>query len=270
VLRFLKVLRPLKALRYFKGILVFIESLSLSASILLITTVMFLIAMVAIAFITSGTIGDSLTYRCVPPFETINGVQELYANSSARADPNYQTYGYAYFESAYNLAYCKNDASCPSDHLCQRLHVPVFEVHFTAVNVIYTYIYIHIYIPASVTKRYKKISNICINVYIQGVPGDYSSPWAAFKTNLSFVTLRGWPLVFSAINVVYGPSLAYFVLALTVLVCPLFILNMFPAIFIISLKRCEDLQLRMDWLKHFPGNKVCVCLYVFLCILLYV
>jgi hypothetical protein len=62
-------------------------------------------------------------------------------------------------------------------------------------------------------------------------------------------------LIFSAINLIYGPSFAYFVLAITVLVCPLFILNMFPAIFIISLKRCEDLQLRMDWLKYFPGNK---------------
>ena len=27
-----------------------------------------------------------------------------------------------------------------------------------------------------------------------------------------------------------------------------------PAIFIISLKRCEDLQERADWLKYFPGT----------------
>ena len=32
------------------------------------------------------------------------------------------------------------------------------------------------------------------------------------------------------------------------------IINVYPAIFIISLKRCEDLQERADWLKHFPGD----------------
>jgi Ion transport protein len=30
---------------------------------------------------------------------------------------------------------------------------------------------------------------------------------------------------------------------------------MFPAIFIISLKRCEDTQRRLEWLAHFPGDK---------------
>jgi Ion transport protein len=48
---------------------------------------------------------------------------------------------------------------------------------------------------------------------------------------------------------------AFLVLFATALVCPLFILNMFPAIFIISLKRREETQRRLDWLAHFPGNK---------------
>lgn len=141
VLRFLKVLRPLKALRFFKGVLVFIESLSLSSSILCITTFMFLLAMVAIAFITSGTIGEAMMYRCIPPFEMINGVQDLFKNSTGRTDPNYQTYGYAYFVSSYNLAFCKNDAACLDGFQCQRLHVPRFEVRSLQ--------YLHVFIYAA-------------------------------------------------------------------------------------------------------------------------
>lgn len=87
------------------------------------------------------------------------------------------------------------------------------------------------------------------------MPGDYSTPYNAFKTNLSFVTLRGWPLIFTAISKGYGIIYAFLVLFATALICPLFILNMFPAIFIISLKRCEDTQKRLDWLAQFPGDK---------------
>lgn len=88
-----------------------------------------------------------------------------------------------------------------------------------------------------------------------GVPGDYSTPWHALKSNFAFITLRGWPLIFTAISEGYGTVYAYLVLFSTILLCPLFILNMFPAIFIISLKRCEDAQLRLDWLAHYPGDK---------------
>ena len=88
-----------------------------------------------------------------------------------------------------------------------------------------------------------------------GVPGDYSTPWHALRSNLAFITLRGWPLIFTAISNGYDTIYAYFVLFATILLCPLFLLNMFPAIFIISLKRCEDVQLRLDWLAHYPGDK---------------
>ena len=108
VIRFFRVLRPLRALRYFKGILIFIESLAMSVDILLITTGMFLTAMIAIAFLTNSFIGDLLNQRCMPPMTTINNVTDLFINSPARSDPNYQAYGVNYYFSSYNLDYCKN------------------------------------------------------------------------------------------------------------------------------------------------------------------
>ena len=98
----------------------------------------------------------------------------------------------------------------------------------------------------------------CVRIDVDafsGVPGDYSTPWHALRSNLAFITLRGWPLIFTAISNGYGTVYAYLVLFATILLCPLFLLNMFPAIFIISLKRCEDVQLRLDWLAHYPGDK---------------
>ena len=56
------------------------------------------------------------------------------------------------------------------------------------------------------------------------------------KSNFAFISLRGWPLIFTAISKGYAMIFAFFVLLSTVLVCTLFIINMFPAIFIISLK----------------------------------
>jgi hypothetical protein len=109
VIRIFRALRPLKALRYFKGIVIFIESLAMSFDILLITTGMFLTAMVAIAFLTNSFIGDLLLNRCIPrTFVDSNGMMQLYANSTARDNPNYKAYGVDYFFSSYNLDYCKD------------------------------------------------------------------------------------------------------------------------------------------------------------------
>ena len=109
VIRIFRALRPLKALRYFKGIVIFIESLAMSFDILLITTGMFLTAMVAIAFLTNSFIGDLLLNRCTPrTFTDSNGLKQLYANSTARLNPNYKAYGVDYFFSSYNLDYCKD------------------------------------------------------------------------------------------------------------------------------------------------------------------
>lgn len=81
----------------------------MSFDILLITTGMFLTAMVAIAFLTNSFIGDLLINRCIPrTYNDINGFKVLYDNSSARLNPNYKAYGVDYFFSSYNLDYCKD------------------------------------------------------------------------------------------------------------------------------------------------------------------
>lgn len=109
VIRIFRAIRPLKALRYFKGIVIFIESLAMSFDILLITTGMFLTAMVAIAFLTNSFIGDLLLNRCIPrTFVDSNGLMQLYENSTARNNPNFKAYGVDYFFSSYNLDYCKD------------------------------------------------------------------------------------------------------------------------------------------------------------------
>lgn len=109
MVRFFRVLRPLKSLKYFKGIFVFVESLAYSSDILLITTVIFMTAMVALAFLTNSFIGDLLLNRCIPAVVYNSaGVRDLPLNSTARADSNYIAYGADYFFSSYNLNYCKD------------------------------------------------------------------------------------------------------------------------------------------------------------------
>ena len=109
VVRFFRVLRPLKSLKYFKGIFVFVESLAYSSDILLITTVIFMTAMIALAFLTNSFIGDLLLNRCIPAVVYNSaGVRDLPLNSTARADSNYIAYGADYFFSSYNLNYCKD------------------------------------------------------------------------------------------------------------------------------------------------------------------
>lgn len=80
----------------------------MSVDILMITTGMFMTAMIAIAFLTNSFIGDLLNQRCMPPMTTINGVLDLYPNSTSLSDPNYMAYGVNYYFSSYNLDYCKN------------------------------------------------------------------------------------------------------------------------------------------------------------------
>jgi Ion transport protein len=110
VFRFFRVLRPLKALRHFKAILVFIESLTLSADILTITTGIFLVAMVAIAFLCNEFIGALLLNRCLPAlvYNKTTGITDVHWNSSAREDPNYKAYGWKFYYSRYNIDYCKS------------------------------------------------------------------------------------------------------------------------------------------------------------------
>jgi Ion transport protein len=110
VFRFFRVLRPLKALRHFKAILVFIESLTLSADILIITTGIFVVAIVGIAFLCNEFIGTLLVNRCLPAlvFNHSTGITDVHFNSSARDDPNFKAYGWQFYYSRYNLDYCKS------------------------------------------------------------------------------------------------------------------------------------------------------------------
>lgn len=80
----------------------------MSIDILLITSGMFLTAMVAIAFLTNSFVGNTLLNRCQPPLALINGKLDLYLNSTARSNPNYQAYGPDYFNSSYNMDICKD------------------------------------------------------------------------------------------------------------------------------------------------------------------
>ena len=80
----------------------------MSTDILLITSGMFLTAMVAIAFLTNSFVGNTLLNRCQPPLTLINGKLDLFLNSTARSNPNYQAYGAEYFTSSYNMDICKN------------------------------------------------------------------------------------------------------------------------------------------------------------------
>ena len=86
----------------------FVESLVMSIDILLITSGMFLTAMVAIAFLTNSFVGNTLLNRCQPPLISINGKLDLFLNSTARSNPNYQAYGPDYFTSSYNMDICKD------------------------------------------------------------------------------------------------------------------------------------------------------------------
>ena len=189
IFRFFRVLRPLKALRHFKAILVFIESLTAAVDILAITTCIFLIVMVAIAFLCNNQIGSLLQSRCVPPlYYDQLGLPYVLNTSSAQHNNNYKAYGYKFFFSRYNFNYCKTFLDCPGDMLCSQLSGYDFD----------------------------------------GVPWDYSNPWNSIKTNMAFVTLRGWPTIFMAIKEGYSLTFAFLVLTVCILVLSLFIINMFP------------------------------------------
>jgi len=54
----------------------------------------------------------------------------------------------------------------------------------------------------------------CINIDLpfEGSTGDFSTPWRAFITNFSFISLRGWPLIFWAIADVKSVLFSWFLL----------------------------------------------------------
>ena len=199
VFRFFRVLRPLKALRHFKAILVFIESLTASIDILAITTCIFLIVMVGVAFLCNNQIGSLLQSRCVPPlYYDQFGLPYVLNTSSAQHNNNFKAYGYKFFFSRYNFNYCKSFLDCPGDMLCSKLAGYDFD----------------------------------------GVPGDYTNPWNSIKTNMAFVTLRGWPTVFMAIKEGYSLMFAFLILSVCILVLSLFVINMFPGINTINTPSC--------------------------------
>lgn len=68
------------------------------------------------------------------------------------------------------------------------------------------------------------------------------------------MTLRGWPHVFWGIHDAQGPYIALLVLMLTPIVTNFLVVNLFPAVFIVSLKRGDEINEKRDLLTIYPGD----------------
>lgn len=108
----------------------------------------------------------------------------------------------------------------------------------------------------------------CLNInlngtdimFAAGVGAEYSSIFKAFVSNMSFLTGRGWPLVFFGIAEAKSLHTAFFVLCI-IFVSALLVVNMFPSIFLSSLKEGEERRRMLKWLILYPGNKWTVTEY---------
>jgi len=96
----------------------------------------------------------------------------------------------------------------------------------------------------------------CVNINIpfETVPADFGNPWYSFISCLSFLTLRGWPNIFWAISDAGYTWRATIVLFIMFTVGYVMIVNLFPAIFIASLRKEEERVQKLNWLMYYPGN----------------
>ena len=97
-------------------------------------------------------------------------------------------------------------------------------------------------------------SCVNINLPFDGVSADFETPWRSFITNLSFLTLRGWPNIFWATLDVGGTGRAAAVLVSMFFMGYVMIVNLFPAIFIGNLRAEEERMKKLEWLSFYPGN----------------
>lgn len=67
--------------------------------------------------------------------------------------------------------------------------------------------------------------------------------------------MRGWPTTFFAIQQATSDLVAWLVLAVIFAVGGIFVVNMFPAIFIFALKQGDERDRKIFWLELFPGDK---------------
>eukprot|EP01038_Epipyxis_sp_PR26KG_P011591 gene11591-15525_t len=93
-----------------------------------------------------------------------------------------------------------------------------------------------------------------LNSTFYGIAADFSTPWNSFISNMSFLTMRGWPFIFSAIEDTAGIFPALFILMLIFGTGTLFIFNLSIAVFIAVIKTARKNLDRYRFLKLYPGN----------------
>lgn len=96
----------------------------------------------------------------------------------------------------------------------------------------------------------------CDNIHnrLYGVLADYDDPWVAFVSNTAFMTLRGWPEIYWAINDTSGPIYAVIIFFMVSVFGTLLVFNMFVAVFVALLKSKRKYLERINWLRLYPGN----------------
>lgn len=131
-------------------------------------------------------------------------------------DVYYQQYGIDYYYSRYNDQMCGNTYTCADGFNCESVKVD--------------------------------------REGFYGVQANFATPWKSFISNLAFATLRGWPNIFWAIARTNDKFIAVGLLVLIPSVTTLFIVNIFPAIFIIALQSGEERSRKLEWLQIYPGD----------------
>jgi WD40 repeat protein len=86
------------------------------------------------------------------------------------------------------------------------------------------------------------------------IQGDFETPWNSIITILSFLTLRGWPNIFWAIQDAKGPYIALLTLILIPSLTFLLVLNLFPSVFVVAMKRGEERVVKRELLQLYPGD----------------
>jgi len=97
-------------------------------------------------------------------------------------------------------------------------------------------------------------SCISIDLPFEGSTADYSTPFRAFVSNFAFTSLRGWPIIFCAIADVKSKLFAWFILIILSSATGCLCINMYPAIFLSSLKQNEDVIRKIHLIEYYPGD----------------
>jgi len=133
---------------------------------------------------------------------------------SVMDNPYYNIVGIDFYYSRYNLNFCGQSQSCEEGLSCQKLQDLVW----------------------------------------LAIPADFSTPWRALISNMSFLTMRGWQNVFWAIAMSTQSSIAFGLFAFLSIVGTLMIINMFPAIFMASLQTEAESYQKLLWLQVYPKS----------------